>query len=222
MPEANLLTRAQVRNVDKLAIETYGMDSLVLMENAARGCVDHLPGDGPVVIACGKGNNGGDGFAIARHLDNQPRACHVFLFGNESELSPDAAANWRLLQYTDVERSILPDGPDVSFTQAISDAEWVLDALLGTGVTGSIRAPFDAVIDSINQHAKQVAAVDIPSGLDCDTGETLGPCVKADRTWTFVAPKVGFPVSSGPTHIGEIFTVDIGVPGRIIREAVSS
>lgn len=215
------LTREQVRNVDKLAIETYGMDSLVLMENAARGCLEHLPGNGPVVICCGKGNNGGDGFAIARHLDNGQRTCTVYLFGDESELTPDAAANWKLLELTDVQRVALPNGPSDQLTNSLASAEWTLDALLGTGVRGSIRSPFDAIIDTINEHATNIAAIDIPSGLDANTGELLGPCVRASRTLTFVGHKPGFALASGPSHTGQIFTVDIGVPRRIIREAMT-
>ena len=216
-----MLTREQVRRVDQLAIETYGMASLVLMENAARGCVDRLPPRaGPIAICCGQGNNGGDGFAIARHLDNAERPCTVFLFGREDGLTPDALANWRLLEFTDVERVTLSDGPTAEFENRVGRAEWTIDALLGTGVRGSIRSPFDRVIRSINERAANIAAVDIPTGLDANTGELLGPCIQANITWTFVGKKPGLTLASGPSHTGEIFTVDIGVPRRIIREAI--
>lgn len=217
-----LLTREQVRRVDKLAIETYGMNSLVLMENAARGCVDNLPGHGPVVICCGKGNNGGDGFAIARHLDNRQRQCAVFLFGEVDQLSSDARANWELLQYTGVSRHIAPKNVTSEFAKELAQAEWTVDALLGTGVQGTIREPFRSVIEVINAESKCVAAVDIPTGLDANTGERLGPCIRAHRTWTLVGHKPGLTLASGPSQTGEIFTVDIGVPRRIIREAIDA
>lgn len=220
MQKPLVLSRDQARNVDRVAIDNYGMNSLVLMENAARGCVEHLPGDGPVVICCGKGNNGGDGFAIARHLDNAGRPCRVFLFTDESELSDDAKANWDLLRWTDVECIVCETGTTDDFTEALANAEWIIDALLGTGTRGAIRDPFIAVIDTINASDRKVAAVDIPSGLEADTGELLGPCIRADRTWTFVGTKSGFSKRLGSSHVGEIFIVDIGVPQRMIHEAV--
>lgn len=220
MQKPLVLSRDQARNVDRVAINKYGMNSLVLMENAARGCVEHLPGEGRVVICCGKGNNGGDGFAIARHLDNAGRPCRVFLFADESDLSNDAKANWDLLRWTDVKCVVCETGTTEEFIAALETADWIIDALLGTGTRGSIREPFGAVINAINASSLHVAAVDIPSGLDADTGELLGPCVRADRTWTFVGAKSGFSTRSGPSHVGEIFIVDIGVPRRMIHEAI--
>src|SRR5262249_51605871 len=119
------------------------------MENAGRGCVDVLEQlgiDGPVVILCGKGNNEGDGFVIARHLEIRGHACRVILLGDPAELAGDAAANFAILSKTSVPISLWQEGIEQS-----RDAVWIVDALLGTGARGEPRAPFDAAIDAINR-----------------------------------------------------------------------
>src|SRR5262245_25447385 len=188
-----VLTRAQVREIDRRAIEEYGVPGVVLMENAGRGAAEVLLSlgvGGPAVICCGKGNNGGDGLVIARHLDNRGVGVRVLLFARPDELTGDAAANYRI-----IERSGLPIviEPDLGTLLAErSAATWVVDALFGTGLTGAVRPPFNGIIAAINGSGRPVLAVDIPSGLDCDTGLSPGPTVRAAHTVTFVAEKVGF------------------------------
>jgi NAD(P)H-hydrate epimerase len=147
-----------------------------------------------VLICCGKGNNGGDGFVIARHLDNRRISVKVLLFTNSAQLTGDAAVNYQIIARSGLEISIY-DGEFLKDTQLHSElakAEWIVDALFGTGLTGPVRKPFDQIIQSINESNRRVLAVDIPSGLDCDTGQPLGPTVKAEHTVTFVAEKKGF------------------------------
>ena len=164
-------TRDQCREIDRRAIEKYGISGLVLMENAGRGCVDvleQLEIDGSVIILCGKGNNAGDGFVIARHLTIRGYECRVLMLFPPDELRGDAATNFSILQKCDV--PILAAFDEIS--QPHQDAAWFVDALLGTGAVGEPRPPFDTAIDWINAHPPQikVLAVDVPSGLDCDTG----------------------------------------------------
>ncbi len=218
------LTRDQVRDVDRRAIEEYGMPGVVLMENAGRGaaeCLLQFGVRGPVVICCGKGNNGGDGYVIARHLDLYAVDVHVLLFAHPKSLEGDAATNYHILARSGLPIEVHADSPlDVeALRRRLSEAEWIVDALFGTGLRGPIRSPLDAVIDAINSSGKSVLAVDIPSGLDCDTGRPLGPTVKATHTATFVAMKKGFAAASAEEWTGDVSVISIGVPRRLLEES---
>ncbi|MCS7271661.1 MAG: NAD(P)H-hydrate epimerase, partial [Gemmataceae bacterium] len=157
------LSREQVRQLDRRAIEEYGIPAVVLMENAGRGCAEWLmelnPQRQPTVILCGPGNNGGDGFVIARHLDNHGWPVTAWLYGDASRLPPEAAVNFAIAQ-----RCGLLAPPPVNFRG------WIVDALFGTGLTRPLGPPYDALVSSVNASGNPVFAVDIPSGLDCDSG----------------------------------------------------
>lgn len=222
--EKLVLSRQQVRQVDRTAIEDYGMSGLVLMENAGRGCADVLcaaDGRGPVVVACGKGNNGGDGFVIARHLDNRGVPVRVVLVGEPDELSGDAAANFAILQHTGIPLVPLPkcDPADRARWEGIlRGAQWIVDALLGTGAKGAPRPPYDEVIRLLNQQEAKKLAVDIPSGLDCDTGEAFDPTFRADHTCSFVALKPGLLADNAQQYTWKTQVIDIGVPRQLVAE----
>jgi NAD(P)H-hydrate epimerase len=230
------LTRAQSREVDRLAIEKYGISGLVLMENAGRGCVDVLEKigiKGHVFVLCGTGNNGGDGFVIARHLAIRGHDARVMVLSDKMELQlrGDAEVNYRLLK-GDVERSCHtpPDNeprPTPDFLPGMLDfhadgATWIVDALLGTGAQGDPRPLFAGAIDWMNaRHRKtKLLAVDVPSGLDCDTGQPSSHTVRADHTCTFAAMKVGFTQKSAKPYLGKVHVCDIGVSPRLIREVL--
>lgn len=216
-----MLTRDQVRRVDEVAVRDFGMPGIVLMENAGRGAAELLASlaiGGRVVICAGRGNNGGDGFVIARHLENRGCEVRVLLFADPARLSGDAATNWRILEAADTPRRVMVGAPDVSDLEAeFRPADWIVDALLGTGTTGSVREPFRTVIEQINASRRKVFAVDLPSGLDCDSGRPLGPCIRAQHTATFVARKSGFEVSGSEAWTGAVTVVDIGVPRALLE-----
>jgi NAD(P)H-hydrate epimerase len=220
------LSRDEVRDVDRRAIDQYGLAGIVLMENAGRGAADVLVGLGVtrrVVVCAGKGNNGGDGFVIARHLDLRQIDVRVLLFCEPGELTGDAAANYRVLQAANLAGVVLGGRPDPSpLRDELAAADWIVDALLGTGTRGAIREPFTTVIAAINSAGKRVFAVDLPSGLDCDTGQPLGVCVRADETATFVAPKRGFDAPGAARWTGRVHVVDIGVPKKLLQEVFAS
>jgi NAD(P)H-hydrate epimerase len=229
-----VLTREQSRALDRRVIDDYGIPGLVLMENAGRGTVDVLERlgiGGPVVILCGKGNNAGDGFVIARHLDIRGHACRVLLLCPPHELTGDAAINFAILQKTDVpivELSAVRAGSSSTPAALInqldrhgSGADWLVDAMLGTGAHGEPRPPFDAAIDWFNAQAAKKLAVDVPSGLDCDTGQPATHTVRADHTSTFAAMKVGFAKSAAQPFTGTVHVCDIGVPPRLIAEVIN-
>jgi NAD(P)H-hydrate epimerase len=217
------LTRRQVRELDRRAIDELGVPGIVLMENAGRGCVDVLERlgiDGPVVILCGKGNNAGDGFVIARHLVVRGYDCRAILLAPTDSLSGDAKTNFDALvrlRLPHIDLSHLA-GDYEAFVSALDDhgtgAAWLVDAILGTGAMGSPRSPFDVAIDWMNGHPGRRLAVDMPSGLDCDSGLPAKHTVRADHTCTFVAEKIGFRAPEAQAILGQIHVLDIGVPSE--------
>ncbi|MDB5390939.1 MAG: nnr 2 [Planctomycetaceae bacterium] len=216
------LSRQEIRDVDRRAIEEFGIPGVVLMENAGRGITDSLCRQGctgPVVICAGKGNNGGDGFVIARHLAIRGIKTQVLLFCLPEQLQGDAAINYLILQRSGLAGSIVPALLYAEWlAKELAGAEWIVDALLGTGTQGFIREPYLTAIDTINQSGKPVLAVDLPSGMDCDTGESLGACIRARHTATLVAAKPGFATDSGREFTGTVEVVEIGVPPLLIQE----
>jgi NAD(P)H-hydrate epimerase len=170
------------------------------------------------VICAGKGNNGGDGFVIARHLEIRGHATRVLLFCDPADLQGDAATNDRVLAAAGHDRLVLGTAPDPNrLREELAAADWIVDALLGTGTRGELREPFPTVISAINAAHKKVLAVDLPSGLDCDTGQPLGPCIRADHTATFVARKLGFDAPGADAYTGTVHVIDIGVPRMVLN-----
>jgi NAD(P)H-hydrate epimerase len=182
------------------------------------------------VILCGKGNNAGDGFVIARHLDIRGHDCRVLLLAPSDELRGDAATNLAILQNTKTpivnlaQRAgassppFLPPDLRQQLDNYVRSAAWLVDALLGTGAQGNPRPPFDVAIDCINSREKEtrVLAVDVPSGVDCDTGQPSEDTVRADHTCTFAAMKTGFTNPAATPFTGEVHVCDIGVPRELI------
>ncbi len=219
---SRFLSRAEVRALDRRAIEEFGVPGVVLMENAGRGTAELLLAlgvHGRVVICCGKGNNGGDGFVIARHLDNHQVPVRVLLVGRPEELTGDAATNYQIIARSGLSIGVCLAGQlDLAqLRPEIGRAEWVVDALFGTGLTGPLREPFDRVVATINDSPAHVLAVDIPSGLDCDTGKPLGPCVRAQHTATMVAEKKGFLEPAARDWLGQVHVIDIGAPRKLLE-----
>ncbi len=215
-----VMSRDEVRDVDRRAIEEFGLPGVVLMENAGRGCVDWLEElgiSGRIVICAGRGNNGGDGFVIARHLENRGHDVRVLLFADPETLRGDAAINYKIIKRARTPIQVFMESPlSDELDQKLAAADWIVDALLGTGTRGSLREPFPGIIQAINRAAARTLAVDLPSGQDCDTGLPVDPdhpiAVQADFTATFVARKLGFDRSEAAAFTGEIRVIDIGVP----------
>ena len=208
-------SRDEVREVDRRAIEEWGVPSVVLMENAGRGAADVLTAQQPeglVLIGCGKGNNGGDGLVVARHLALRGIAVRVLLFASPDALSPDCRVNWQIVEKLALPRIVMPCPTDAWLSEQVLQAEWFVDGLFGTGLTGPVRSPLDAAISFLNACSIRKLALDLPSGLDADTGLPLGVTIRAERTVTFAAMKKGFANPASREWTGEIHIADIGVP----------
>ena len=216
------LSCQQIRDIDRRAIDEFGMSGLVLMENAGRGCADmlaRLDCDGLVAICCGKGHNGGDGFVLARHMDLRGKRVKVLLLCDPAELRADAAANYAILVRSEVPIVVFGNTLDVElFDRELAGAEWIIDALLGTGSSGTPRPPLDAAIERMNAAKGRKLAIDIPSGLNCDTGEPSAVTFRANHTCTLVAPKIGFTNPNSKPFVGQMHVIDVGVPRKLLAE----
>lgn len=219
------LKRDEVREIDRKAIEEYGIPGLILMENAGRNVVEVIlkmldaPHNSKVAIFCGKGNNGGDGFVIARHLYNKGVDISVFLTTKVSGAltDGDAGINLKILLNMNIKVNEITDAQDCEgIEKGLQEKNLIVDAIFGTGLKGGVRMPASTLIKMINEVNIPIVSVDIPSGLSCDDGVVLGVAIKATKTVTFVSPKVGFFMEQGKEHTGELIVTDISVPRELL------
>ncbi|MCH5210982.1 MAG: NAD(P)H-hydrate dehydratase [Oscillospiraceae bacterium] len=211
---------SQMREVDRAASEKGGIPSIVLMENAAIACVNELKNDFKelkekrIAVFCGKGNNGGDGFAIARHLSNIGAEVSVYLVcGNE--FKGDAKINFDIIKRMNVNTDVISDTENIGYIIRSNDI--VIDAIYGTGIHGTIDGISYDVIQEINENSGYTMSVDVPSGINSDSGEICGICVKADKTVTFAAYKVGMLMFPAADYVGNVVVADISIPDYIIE-----
>lgn len=215
------LTAAQMQALDQKAIRDYGIPSLLLMENAGRG-VAELVFQGTkgkrVLVFAGKGNNGGDGLVAARHLFNRGYAVKIFLFGEADSLKEGAAVNFGIIFKMGIPWDLVSDKTsEASILAATMNADVLIDALFGVGLNAQVTGIYKKAIELINLSNRTVVAVDIPSGLNADTGEILGCAVKANITATLGCPKQGLFQGRGPEYAGKICVLDISLPLQEIK-----
>jgi hydroxyethylthiazole kinase-like uncharacterized protein yjeF len=216
-----LMSRDEARAFDAWAINELGVPGIVLMENAGRSCAQFIietlskVKKPKVCIFCGTGNNGGDGFVIARHLLNAGFAVTVVVCGSIAKIRGDARVNLDILTGLGlkIERLDMEGAKtiDARVTKVANEANMIIDAIFGTGLTGTLGDEYKRLIESINELGCPVLSVDIPSGLDCDTGLPLGAAIKANCTVTFIAVKKGFVFENVRAYTGDIFIASIGV-----------
>jgi len=218
------LSRAQSRQIDEIANEKYLIPGIILMENAGRGCAELLAKQAPssVLICCGPGNNGGDGYVIARHLNLLGIPVEVALLCPKDRIRGDAKINFDILSTSDIPiHEPNETNPTAGLSEFLGQADWIVDSLLGTGVTSPPRAPIATAIRLMNASGKKILAVDIPSGLNCDTGEPNEPTIQSDITATFVTPKIGYSIEAAKQCLGQVEIIDIGTPTALLNYAFS-
>jgi len=219
-----LVTAAKMRELDRRTIEEVGVPSLVLMENAGRSTYQVLRREfpeltGPVAVLAGRGNNGGDGFVVARYLANDGLPVAVFLLAPRDQVQGDALVNLKIIEHLGLEVVEVLGEEDLNpMVHRLSRSALVVDALLGTGLNSPLRGFMAQVIDRVNHLRPPVLAVDIPSGLSADTGEPLGVAVEAQVTVTYGFPKIGQIVPPGRDYVGRLWWVDISIPPALARE----
>ncbi|RKY36970.1 MAG: NAD(P)H-hydrate epimerase [Candidatus Omnitrophota bacterium] len=218
------VTAQQMKNIDHLAQEKFFIPGIILMENAglraAEAAVSLLKRrkDKRIFIFCGPGNNGGDGFVVARHLINNDIKVLVFLLAESQKLKGDALINYNIL--------VKMKAPVIEFAnifhlknakQTLKKAGLIIDAIFGIGLNKNIEGGFEKIIDLINQSGVPVLSLDTPSGLCATTGKILKTCIKAHTTVTFAAAKKGFFIKQGPDKTGKLLIADISMPRGLLR-----
>ena len=233
------LSREQARRIDLFAMNELHIPGMVLMENAGRAVADETlklaqeagllkyhegelqMQDLNVAVVCGGGNNGGDGYLIARHLHNAGCDVVVYAVSDPEELQGDAAINHLIIEKMEMERFDILDEEQLEAAEKdLERANVIIDALLGTGFSGDVRPHTAAVIRRLNalslQDGRKVVAVDVPSGLDCDSGQASIATIRADVTVTFVATKKGFANPNSQTYSGRVVVAGIGTPPELL------
>jgi len=219
----NLVTAATMREMDRIAIEERKIPSLDLMENAALGIAEKVLRESlhrPLkrgLILCGKGNNGGDGLAVARLLASEGLRLTILLLCKGSDLRGDPAVNFERLPPEVLLRVIETDEDFARAKDSLDETDFVIDAILGTGMTGEITGLPRKAIALINSLGKPVFAIDIPTGVNADTGSLLGDAVRADFTISLGLPKAGLYLYPGAAYSGEVTVVDIGLPEDVVK-----
>ena len=218
------LSREEIRRIDRCAIETLGIPGVILMENAGRNAADAIEeflggaGGKSVAIVAGAGNNGGDGYVVARHLERRGAKVVTFLVVPPQKMTGDAAINLHAIRQLrhDVRRA---GGEELAGLSAkLAGFDVIVDAVGGTGIRGQLRGDLAAAVEQINAAGRPVVAIDIPTGLDCDTGQPSGPTVRAALTVTFVARKKGFDAPAAAEFTGEVRVADIGIPAELVGQ----
>nr|HID58999.1 NAD(P)H-hydrate dehydratase [Desulfobacterales bacterium] len=220
-----VVTASEMQEMDRLTIESFGLSGLVLMENAGRAAVDVLFKRFPDIqrikigIMAGRGNNGGDGFVMARYLAEKGVSVTVYLLAKTEDVKGDAATNLKLLHPLGIKLLEIPDESafDAHKEDLLEHDIWV-DAMLGTGLKSDVRGIFRDVIEFLNNLQRPILAVDIPSGLNPDSGKPCGICIKADTTVTFGFPKIGQVIYPGIEFAGNLKVVDIGIPSDVVHK----
>jgi NAD(P)H-hydrate epimerase len=214
-----MMTRQEVRDFDSWAINQMGIPGVVLMENAGRSCSELILASWPagrprVTIFCGTGNNGGDGYVIARHLAGNGSCVKVCICSNRDKIAGDAKINLDILTKTGLIPTTLPmEAPGLAgeVMRLTDGCDVLVDAIFGTGLRDKLPPDFVRLIEAINASSAMKVAIDIPSGLDCDTGKPMPLAVKADMTVTFVAAKKGFAVAGAAAYTGKVYVASIGI-----------
>lgn len=214
----------QMRRADEVSINEFNIPGIVLMENAALGIIGEIqkdiergkiPPKGEASVICGTGNNGGDGFAVARHLASMGWSVNVFICGDEKKIKGDALANLNIIKKVNIPVSSIGDTEAEAFEKVLARSHLIIDAMLGTGFKGKLRSIYEFAVDSINKQHKYVLSIDNPTGLNCDTGYAEGSCIKADKTVTLGLPKIGLVINDGPYYCGELSVCGLSIPEQV-------
>ncbi|MBO4852963.1 MAG: NAD(P)H-hydrate dehydratase [Schwartzia sp.] len=215
----------EMRRIDKMAAEVYGIDELLLMENAGRAAADALTGllgeiaDRTVCVLAGSGNNGGDAYAAARHLWSRGARIAIYSVGNAEHMKPATKKNLEICQKLGIPvRPITAERDWEKLRIYLRLADGVLDGILGTGVKGPLRGPEERLIQLVNEEAHHVVAIDVPSGIDADTGTMHGAAIMAETTATFGLPKAGLFFCPGAACAGRIVVDSISLPQALVDD----
>jgi NAD(P)H-hydrate epimerase len=213
------ISAAEIRQMDQSAARDYDMPGLLLMENAGRSVSDVIAREYKpckVLIFIGKGNNGGDGMVVARHLTNRGYSVQVALLEDPVRFNADPLLNFSIISKMNIPRVFMATLSEAEMVRYCHGAELVVDAIFGIGIHSPVLGIFEKAIRAINESQKPVVSIDISSGLNADTGQVHGVAVKATKTVTLALPKRGLFEGEGPLYSGEIEVADIGIPRELL------
>jgi NAD(P)H-hydrate epimerase len=218
-----LVTASEMKEIDRVTTDKYGISPSILMENAGINTVMAILNDTgsvtfkKVYVFCGDGNNGGDGFVIARHLKSEGALVNIIFCGDEKKLTSESMINYEAAKYYGIEIFKVSSIKDLEqITDNIVDADIIIDALIGTGLKSEVKELIARVIVFINNLGKYTVSVDIPSGIDADTGNVMGVAVRANLTVTFGLPKIGTTIYPGLEYVGKLVVSDINFPPQLL------
>jgi len=220
------VTSNKIREIDRLAQERFSIPSIILMENAGIAATEEIikhfstkeVASRKIAVFCGKGNNGGDGFVVARHLKCIGKDPVVFLLGKASDIKGgDPRTNLKPLKKIGVKIIELPDVKSVKRAMRKFSCEVIVDGIFGTGFSGSLPVHIAHLINFLNRSELPIFSIDVPSGLDATTGKVYDTCIKATVTITFGLQKTGFVKSDGPQYTGKVITRNISYPQSLLR-----
>lgn len=226
--KVQVVSAQQMRDIEKKAIEEYGIPSLLLMENAAQAVTQEIRqiledensiGSNKIIVLVGKGNNGGDGLAIARHLLILGIDVSVLSFAKVEEFQGDAALNCRLYLNADGKLFLIEDEKQLRAARlALNHADIIVDAIYGTGLRGALPSLVEEYVEEVNRTQARVIAVDIPSGLEADSGKVYRNAIRAQTTVTFGLPKLGHFLGKGPEYSGRVIVDPISIPAKFLDQ----
>lgn len=218
-----IVTADEMREIDKYTIEGIGIPGVVLMENAGSQVVQNLKEKMSIkgckaLVLAGHGNNGGDGFVIARHLGNNQVDVETWLLSDIRKCSCDSVINFHALVHSGYRLKFWDEKNHDLLLARINEADIIIDAMLGTGVQGELREPYKKITETVNNAKAYRVAVDIPTGVNSDSGEVVDWAFKADLTVTFAFPKLGQFLFPGADYVGELKVADISIPPIVVKE----
>lgn len=220
-----VLTVKQMQEVDRVAVEEFGISTLMLMENAsrniaimARKMLGGSVANKKIIVLSHKGNNGGDGLGATRHLINFGAIIHCYLTTPPESLSPDSQVQYKILKNIGANITVFNLNIKPQLEKDLKQADLIIDALLGYNLKGAPRAPVDSVIKLANNSGKKILAVDVPSGLNADTGKAYNPTIKTHTTLTLALPKTGLLTEKAKPYVGDLYLADISIPQKVYRK----
>lgn len=216
------LTSKNVKDIDKYCIEKLGIPEIILMENAALKVVENVDEKvNKIAVICGTGNNGGDGLAAGRHLLCKGKQIKFFIIGSKEKMSSASNIHFNILTNLKADVSFINNSNGLNnLKNYLGTCDMIIDSLFGIGLSREITGIYKQAIDMINNSSKYVLSVDTPSGLNANTGEICGCCVKASRTVTFIEKKQGFDTKEAKPYLGEIKIEQISVPKFVIDKII--
>jgi hydroxyethylthiazole kinase-like uncharacterized protein yjeF len=220
MKKISAVSSARMRRADRLSAEKFGIPVLLLMENAGRAVAEvaerFLKRRGLILVLCGGGNNGGDGIAAARTLHNRGYAVEVWLLKNPADYKGSLALHYQMAKRMGVRFKVFDTLNERTRRQMLARTALIVDALLGTGSHGTVSGAYARAIELANHARRPVLAVDVPSGLNADTGKPEGPCIRATQTLTMAAAKPGLLKPSAKPFVGTLLVAEIGIPRTLL------